>query len=176
MTQLKQYIAEEIAIDHSDGLFGRREALRRLGLLGLAAASAPEQFVADMRAGVAELRRRVPGRKIGAIGFCFGGSKQAAVLAVYAGLDKRVNASMPQAETALEAAGMRYRIQTVPGRVWSEENGKGHRDVVDPTMFLTSVTGDALSEQLYSQPHERCGGTASDRSARADATRVRRAG
>ena len=40
MTPFKQYIAEEIATDHADGLFGRREALRRLGLLGLTAASA----------------------------------------------------------------------------------------------------------------------------------------
>ncbi|GAA1456474.1 dienelactone hydrolase family protein [Williamsia maris] len=278
MTPFKQYIAEEIAIDHADGLFGRREALRRLGLLGLTAASASallaacgsdsdtaagqssaatspgsgapasaaasgsatapgmstalpteaitfagpngtlqgawaaapspkgavlvlhenkgltdhirtiagrlagagysslavdllsekggtatfsdpaqataaladipaEQFVADMKAGVVELQKRAPGAKVGAIGFCFGGglvwsllasgepqlsaavpfygplpdnanfdgSKNAAVLAVYAGLDKRVNASMPEAETALKAAGMRYRVQTVPG-------------------------------------------------------------
>ncbi len=276
MTPFKQYIAEEIAIDHADGMFGRREALRRLGLLGLTAASASallaacssgsegtatdsstavasgstptgstssntatapgmstavqteaitfagpngtlqgawaaasspkgavlvlhenkgltdhirtiagrlagagysslaidllsekggtatftdpaqataaladissEQFVGDMKAGVTELQKRVPGKKIGAIGFCFGGglvwsllasgepqlaaavpfygplpenanfegSKQAAVLAVYAGLDKRVLASLPQAEAALKAAGMTNQIETVP--------------------------------------------------------------
>jgi carboxymethylenebutenolidase len=34
---------------------------------------APERFVADMKAGVTELRRRVGGRKLAAIGFCFGG-------------------------------------------------------------------------------------------------------
>ena len=33
----------------------------------------PERFTADMRAGVAELARRAPGAKIGAVGFCFGG-------------------------------------------------------------------------------------------------------
>jgi carboxymethylenebutenolidase len=32
-----------------------------------------ERFAADMRAGVAELARRVPDAKIGAVGFCFGG-------------------------------------------------------------------------------------------------------
>ena len=32
MTPLQRYIAEEIAIDHADGLLSRREALRRLGL------------------------------------------------------------------------------------------------------------------------------------------------
>jgi carboxymethylenebutenolidase len=34
---------------------------------------APSRFVADMKAGVTELRRRVPGQKVAAIGFCFGG-------------------------------------------------------------------------------------------------------
>jgi len=31
----QQYLAEEVAIDHADGLYSRREALRRLALLGL---------------------------------------------------------------------------------------------------------------------------------------------
>jgi carboxymethylenebutenolidase len=40
MEPLQRYIAEEIAFDHADGLVGRREALRRLGLLGLSAPAA----------------------------------------------------------------------------------------------------------------------------------------
>ncbi|WP_099020687.1 dienelactone hydrolase family protein [Mycolicibacterium palauense] len=40
MTPLQRYIAEEIATDHVDGLLSRREAMRRLGLLGLSAAGA----------------------------------------------------------------------------------------------------------------------------------------
>lgn len=40
MTPLQRYIAEEIATDHVDGLLSRREALRRLGLLGIGAAAA----------------------------------------------------------------------------------------------------------------------------------------
>jgi carboxymethylenebutenolidase len=43
------------------------EAMAELG------AVAPSRFVADMKAGVSELRRRVPGKKVAAIGFCFGG-------------------------------------------------------------------------------------------------------
>jgi carboxymethylenebutenolidase len=31
----QEYLAEEVAIDHADGMVSRREALRRLGLLGL---------------------------------------------------------------------------------------------------------------------------------------------
>ncbi len=40
VTPLQRYIAEEIATDHVDGLLPRREALRRLGLLGIGAAAA----------------------------------------------------------------------------------------------------------------------------------------
>ncbi len=40
MTPLQRYIAEEIATDHVDGLLSRREALRRLALLGVGAAAA----------------------------------------------------------------------------------------------------------------------------------------
>ncbi|KMO79930.1 dienelactone hydrolase family protein [Mycolicibacterium obuense] len=40
MTPLQRYIAEEIATDHVEGLLSRREALRRLALLGVSAASA----------------------------------------------------------------------------------------------------------------------------------------
>lgn len=37
---MQQYLAEEIATDHVDGLLSRREAMRRLGLLGLSASAA----------------------------------------------------------------------------------------------------------------------------------------
>ena len=40
MTPLQRYIAEEIATDHVDGLLSRREALRRLALLGVSTAAA----------------------------------------------------------------------------------------------------------------------------------------
>lgn len=40
VTPLQRYIAEEIAIDHVDGLLSRREAMRRLALLGVGTAAA----------------------------------------------------------------------------------------------------------------------------------------
>lgn len=40
MTPMQRYVAEEIATDHVDGLLSRREALRRMALLGVGAAAA----------------------------------------------------------------------------------------------------------------------------------------
>jgi carboxymethylenebutenolidase len=40
VTPLQRYLAEEIATDHVDGLLTRREAMRRLGLLGLTTVAA----------------------------------------------------------------------------------------------------------------------------------------
>ncbi|HET8658305.1 MAG TPA: dienelactone hydrolase family protein [Micromonosporaceae bacterium] len=101
----------------------------------------PERFVADMKASVTELRRRVSGKKLAAVGFCFGGGmvwrllasgeprlvaaapfygpfpeggslagNRAAVLGVYGGLDSRINATLPAAKAALEAAGLTYEL------------------------------------------------------------------
>ncbi|MGH2708799.1 MAG: dienelactone hydrolase family protein [Actinomycetota bacterium] len=49
MTELQRYLAEEIAIDHADGLIARREAVRRLLLLGLSASSAAALLAACAR-------------------------------------------------------------------------------------------------------------------------------
>ena len=46
MTELQRYLAEEIAEDHADGLVSRREALRRLGLLGVGSAAAASLLAA----------------------------------------------------------------------------------------------------------------------------------
>src|SRR6201986_2399080 len=46
MTSLQQYIAEEIATDPFDGLLARREAFRRLALLGFSAGAAASLIAA----------------------------------------------------------------------------------------------------------------------------------
>jgi carboxymethylenebutenolidase len=110
------------------------------------AAKPMDALLADLRAGIDELGRRVPGANVGAVGFCFGGGMtwqllqagetriaaavpfygpvpdqpdfggaRAAVLAVYAGLDDRVNAGRERAEEALRAAGLTYEIRTFDG-------------------------------------------------------------
>jgi carboxymethylenebutenolidase len=48
VTQYQRYLAEEIAEDHADGLVSRREALRRLGLLGLGGAAAASLLAAAL--------------------------------------------------------------------------------------------------------------------------------
>jgi carboxymethylenebutenolidase len=105
-----------------------------------------ERLVADARAGIDELERRAPGKKLGAMGFCFGGGMtwsvlaapeprlaaavpfygplpegadftgaKAAVLAIYAELDTRVNASRDAATAALKEAGLTHEVRTFPG-------------------------------------------------------------
>lgn len=56
MTEIQRYLAEEVAEDHADGIITRREAMRRLGLLGLSGAAATTL----LKAPVAEAR---PGHK-----------------------------------------------------------------------------------------------------------------
>ena len=50
MTELQQYLAEEVAEDHVDGIITRREALRRLGLLGVGATAASTMLAAEAAA------------------------------------------------------------------------------------------------------------------------------
>jgi carboxymethylenebutenolidase len=107
------------------------------------AAADPTRFDADMQAGVTELERRLPRRRVAAIGFCFGGGmvwrllaagerrlaaaapfygpfpengdlrrSRAAVLAIYGGLDERVNLTRDAARAALEAARRRHQFVT----------------------------------------------------------------
>jgi carboxymethylenebutenolidase len=64
MTDLQRYLVEEIALDHADGLISRREALRRLALVGLGVAASSSLlagFVAEQaRAGRAPAARARP--------------------------------------------------------------------------------------------------------------------
>jgi carboxymethylenebutenolidase len=61
MTELERYLAEEVAEDHVDGIITRREAMRRLGLLGLSTTAASAMIAAEAQA-------RTSGRKGGGHG------------------------------------------------------------------------------------------------------------
>jgi carboxymethylenebutenolidase len=118
----------------------------------------PERFVADMQAAVTELQRRLPRKRLAATGFCFGGGmvwrllasgerrlsaaapfygpfpeggslegSKAAVLAIYGGLDSRVNATREAAQAALEAARLKHQIITFAGADHAFFNDTGPR-------------------------------------------------
>jgi carboxymethylenebutenolidase len=103
-------------------------------------------LVADMTAGLDQLERLTPGKKLAITGFCFGGGmvwnminagdqrlaaaapfygvgpegadfrkSKAAVLAIYAEQDARVNANRPAMTAALETAKLTHKVLTVPG-------------------------------------------------------------
>ena len=55
-------------------------------------AAPPSRFVADMKAGVTEIRRRLPGKKVAATGFCFGGGM---VWLLLASKEARLAAAVP---------------------------------------------------------------------------------
>ena len=57
MTELQRYLAEEVAEDHADGIITRREAVRRLGLLGVSGAGATTLLGRFAGGGVAGPRR-----------------------------------------------------------------------------------------------------------------------
>ena len=50
MTELERYLAEEIAEDHVDGIISRREAFRRLALMGVGATMATTLITAEVEA------------------------------------------------------------------------------------------------------------------------------
>ena len=63
MTEIQRYLAEEIAEDHADGLVSRREALRRLGLLGLGGAAAASLLAAAVADQAKALRGQEGGHR-----------------------------------------------------------------------------------------------------------------
>src|SRR5574342_1242555 len=46
MNSIERYLVEEVTVDYADGLISRREALRRLGLLGVGAGLAAAMLTA----------------------------------------------------------------------------------------------------------------------------------
>jgi len=54
MTEIQRYLAEEVAEDLADGIINRREAVRRLGLLGVTGAAATGLLAAFAAGAVAE--------------------------------------------------------------------------------------------------------------------------
>jgi carboxymethylenebutenolidase len=65
MTELQQYLAEEVVEDHADGIITRREAMRRLGLLGVGGAVAASLLASGTAPAKSRGRRRARHRPHG---------------------------------------------------------------------------------------------------------------
>src|SRR3954468_1544994 len=139
-----------------------------------------DRMIADLRAGLDELQRRAPGVKLGVIGFCFGGgmtwrllaageprvsaavpfygpapanadfsgSPNAAVLAIYAEKDSRVNASQDAARQARGAARLVHDIRVFPGVDHAFFNDTGARYNAEQAAAAYSAMLDWFREHL----------------------------
>jgi len=139
-----------------------------------------ERMIADLKAGLDELGKRAPGVKMAVIGFCFGGgmtwqllaageprlsaavpfygpapanpdfsgSPNVAVLAIYAELDSRVNASQDTARSALEAAGLVHEIRVFPGVDHAFFNDTGARYNAEQAAAAYSAMLDWFGQHL----------------------------
>jgi carboxymethylenebutenolidase len=127
-------------------------------VIGILTGSPETRLLADLRLGLDELERRAPGVKLAVMGFCFGGGltwrllaageprvaaavpfygpapdapdlsrSRAAVLAIYGGLDDRVNATRDTAVSALRKAGLTHEVRTFPGADHGFFNDTGAR-------------------------------------------------
>lgn len=170
MTSLRQYIAEEIATDHVDGLLTRREAIRRLALLGLGGGAA-----AALIAACGDKQSQRPNTGSGAQGEAPG--KAAALPAepiTWRGPRGDLQGTWAQAHNARrgvlvihENKGLNDWVRSVAGRfagagysalaidLLSEEGGTGHfTDPAAATAALAAVPHDRFIADLNSGVEE----------------------
>ncbi|HWF68388.1 MAG TPA: dienelactone hydrolase family protein [Mycobacterium sp.] len=167
MTSLPQYIAEEIATDHVDGLLSRREALRRLALLGLGGGAAAALIAA---CGAKQTQR--PSGSSGSTGTQPPGMDRALPTEPisWPGPHGELNAAWAQAHNARrgvlvihENKGLNDWVRSVAGRfagagysalavdLLSEEGGTGHfSDPAQATAALSAVKPDRFITDLNS--------------------------
>ena len=167
MTWLQQYIAEEIATDHHDGLLSRREALRRLGLLGLGGGAA-----AALIAACAGSQKQPPtGTSATAGGAPPGTAKALPTEPIsWAGPNGQLLGAWAQSRNARrgvlvihENKGLNDWVRSVAGRfagagysalaidLLSEEGGTGHfADPAQATAALGAVKPDRFIADLHS--------------------------
>ncbi|MFZ0230550.1 MAG: dienelactone hydrolase family protein [Mycobacterium sp.] len=166
MTSLRQYIAEEIATDHVDGLLTRREAIRRLALLGLGGGAAAALIAA---CGDNQSTRPNPGS--GALGEAPGKAASLPVEPItWRGPHGELQGTWAQAHNARrgvlvihENKGLNDWVRSVAGRfagagysalaidLLSEEGGTAHfTDPAAATAALAAVPQDRFIADLNS--------------------------
>ncbi|HUB54844.1 MAG TPA: dienelactone hydrolase family protein [Mycobacterium sp.] len=167
MTSLKHYLAEEIATDHVDGLLTRREALRRLALLGLGSGAA-----AALIAACGDKQTQRPEGSSGTTGTQPPGMNQAleTEAITWAGPNGELQGAWAQAHNARrgvlvihENKGLNDWVRSVAGRfagagysalavdLLSEEGGTGHfADPAQATAALSAAKPDRFIADLNS--------------------------
>jgi carboxymethylenebutenolidase len=103
----------------------------------------PERFVEDMRACLDELERRVPGAKMGAIGFCFGGGM---MWRLVASQDARLSAAAPFYGALPQGASFAGSNAAVLG-VYAELDARinGTRDAAQTALTAAGLTHDVVT-------------------------------
>jgi carboxymethylenebutenolidase len=104
-----------------------------------------ERLVGDMKAGLAELERRAPGAKLGAIGFCFGGGM---VWALLDAGDERLSAAIPFYGPAPAAPDFSGNSAAVLG-VYAELDGRVNASRETAEAALTAA---GLEHELKTYP------------------------
>ena len=167
MTSLKHYLAEEIATDHVDGLLTRREALRRLALLGLGSGTA-----AALIAACGDKQTQRSKGSSGTTGTLPPGMDQALETEpiTWAGPNGELQGTWSQAHNARrgvlvihENKGLNDWVRSVAGRfagagysalavdLLSEEGGTGHfADPAQATAALSAAKPDRFIADLNS--------------------------
>jgi carboxymethylenebutenolidase len=167
VTSLKHYLAEEIATDHVDGLLTRREALRRLALLGLGSGAA-----AALIAACGDRQSQSPKGSSGTTGTQPPGMDRALQTEpiTWAGRNGELQGAWAQAHNARrgvlvihENKGLNDWVRSVAGRfagagysalavdLLSEEGGTGHfTDPAQATAALSVVKPDRFIADLNS--------------------------
>jgi carboxymethylenebutenolidase len=165
MTTFQRYLAEEIAVDHADGLIERREALRRLGLLGLslAAASTLLAACADDQGGSSQPAATTP--PAGAPSTRPGGATAVATQEItFAGPESRTlrgawaAARTPRGGVLVihENRGLNDHIRSVAGRLAASGYAALAIDLLSEEGGTASLGGDAQATAALNQaPPER---------------------
>ncbi len=106
----------------------------------LLGAATEERLVEDMRAGLSELQRRVPGAKLAIVGFCFGGGQ---VWSLLAEGEPRLAAAVPFYGPGPAGADFRGSSAAVLG-IYAEQDARVNatKDAMDAALTAAGLTHD----------------------------------
>jgi carboxymethylenebutenolidase len=154
----QRYLAEEVAIDHADGVFSRREALRRLALLGMGVPAASALLAAcgggdgEPAPAATSAAATLPGPAVATRGVTFPGPEGRTIQGAWA------PAAQPRGAVLVihENRGLNDHIRSVAGRLAASGYSALAIDLLSAEGG-TAALGDAANAMaaLSSAPQER---------------------